>query len=81
MKKCLTLLVVLGLASTACTPRIYVIDRHTIMEDEAAGEWPKFEKELLDKSAATGPTPFPKTASGPGEQRVYNVLNGEMVNR
>ena len=71
---------VLGFLSlTACSPKIYVIDRHTIMEEEAAGEWPEFEKELLNRSQAQGPTPFAEIADGAEKSRLYNVLNSEMV--
>jgi hypothetical protein len=63
----------------SCTAKVYVQDRHTIMEEEAAGEWPQFEKELLTKSAEKGPTPFEKTRTSARKKRLYNVLNGEMV--
>jgi hypothetical protein len=61
----------------SCTAKIYVIDKHTSMEEEAAGEWPQFEKEILAKSQEQGPTPFQKTEINDRKRRLYNVLNGE----
>ncbi len=64
---------------TRCSPKIYLIDRQTVMEDEAAGEWPDFEKDLLDKSKALGPIPFAKTANTARKDHLYRVLNGELT--
>ena len=62
----------------ACTPKLYVVDRQTVLEEEAAGRWPQFEKELLEKSKAQGPTPFSKTPVTARRARLYNVLNGPL---
>lgn len=70
---------VLLAALTSCTAKVYVIDRHTIMEDEAAGEWPNFEKDLLTNAKEMGPMPFSKTELSARKGRLYNVLNGELT--
>lgn len=67
------------LATASCSFKYQQIDRHTIMEDEAAGEWPEFEKDVLDKSKEMAPTAFPKTDTNAKQKRLYNVLNGELV--
>lgn len=63
----------------ACVPKVYVIDRQTVLEDEAAGEWPEFERELLKKSKSHGPTPFSKVPTSKNRERLYNVLNGSLA--
>jgi hypothetical protein len=72
-----------GIAATfllmACAPKIYIIDRQTVLEQEAAGEWPQFEKEIVAKSLASGPTAFPKVPVTTAKKRLYQVLNGELV--
>lgn len=73
---CFTLLIPLF---GACVPKVYVIDRQTVLEDEAAGEWPEFERELLKKSKAHGPTPFSKVEMSKSRARLYNVLNGSLA--
>jgi hypothetical protein len=71
----------LGIA-TACTFKApNVIDRHTIMEDEAAGEWPDFEKDSRERTETMGPTAFQKVDNSAKKARLYNVLNGELANR
>lgn len=70
----LALLVLAG-----CSIKVDVKDRHTIMEDEAAGEWPDFEKDLVARSKESGPTPYRKTELNGKKKRIYNVLNGEMT--
>lgn len=64
---------------TSCAPKIYVIDRQTVFEEEAAGQWPQFDQEILNKAKVSGPTPFPKTPVNVRKQRLYNVLNGELL--
>ena len=78
--KCALLLLLASLA-TACAPKIYVVDRQTVLEEEAAGEWPQFEKDLVRKSKAQGPTPFTKTPMNASRSRLYNVLNGEVTSQ
>ena len=73
---CLSLVAVILCAG--CTPKIYVVDRQSVLEDEAAGRWPDFEKELIEKAKARGPTAFAKTPMNARRARLYNVLNGHL---
>ena len=51
-----------------------LIDRHTVMESEAAGEWPQVEKRLrLNK----GPLALRDVNDSRREERAFRVLNGE----
>lgn len=63
---------------SGCSPKIYLVDRHTVLEEEAAGEWPEFERALLEKSTSLGPVPYPKTALTEEQKRLYRILNGEL---
>ncbi len=67
------------LAATGCSPKIYVIDRQTVLEEEAAGEWPQFEKAIMQKSATGEATPFETVPVNARKRRLYNVLNGELT--
>jgi hypothetical protein len=68
-------------AVVGCAPKVYLNDRQTVLEEEAAGEWPEFEKELLEKSKSQGPTPFSKADSQSRNNHLYQVLNGEPVQK
>ena len=63
-----------------CTPKIYVIDRQTVLFEEAAGEWPEFEKSLLPKIKNRDPVRFSKNPSIGivNNDRKFLVLNGEI---
>ena len=63
----------------ACAPKIYVVDRQTVLEEEAAGRWPHFEQELLDHSRGKGPTAFSSVPMSTRRARLYNVLNGPIT--
>lgn len=65
------------LSTTGCSPKFYIIDRHTLMEDEAAGEWPEYEKEFLKNAPQSGPTAFQKVEQSAKKKRLYNTLHGE----
>lgn len=67
------------LLATACSPKIYVIDRQTVLEQEAAGQWPQFEKDLVNRLKAQGPTPLQQVPINAQRARLYNVLNGELT--
>lgn len=69
----------LGFWGIGCSPKVYLIDRHTVMEEEAAGEWPDFEKSLLETSSKMAPTPFKKTEISGDQKKLYQVLNGELT--
>ena len=66
------------MALAACSPKIYLIDRQSVLEEEVSGEWPDFEAELLNQTQASGPTPFPQVASSHRKKRLYQILNGEV---
>lgn len=73
--------ILIGIFLSGCSPKIYLIDRQTVLEDEAAGEWPDFEKDILEQSKATGPTAFSKTGESIQKKRLYQVLNGELTSQ
>jgi hypothetical protein len=73
--------ILISVSLAACSPKFYLNDRQTVLEEEAAGEWPDFEKALLERSKATGPTPFVKTENSTKRNKLYQVLNGEMTNQ
>jgi len=56
------------------TINVVLIDRHSVMESEASGEWPHVEERLqLHK----GPIPLRDVNESKKEQRTFKVLNGE----
>lgn len=79
MKRILPSLALAILFLPACAIKVYLVDRQTVLEDEAAGEWPEFEKQIMSRSLACAPEPFPVVAQSPNKARLFNVLNGELT--
>lgn len=65
--------------STGCVqlPDVYLIDRHTVMESEASGEWPELEQRFREAGVSKGPRRFAEDPLGGREDRALRVLNGE----
>jgi len=76
---CLVGTCVFVIFSLSCAPKIYVVDRQTVMEQESAGEWPQFEQELTGGAVAQGPTSFAKVPITEKKARLFKVLNGELI--
>ncbi len=67
--------------TTGCVslPDVYLIDRHTVMEAEASGEWPELEQRFLQQSISKGPTDLAKEPYDDRKKKAFNVLNDEMA--
>ncbi|QEP42861.1 hypothetical protein D5085_06810 [Ectothiorhodospiraceae bacterium BW-2] len=65
-----------GGCSIAPTVEVVLVDRHTVMESEAAGEWPQIEQRLRH-DLHTGPVPLSQIDTSGRQQRAFRVLNGE----
>jgi len=77
------LLAALALLLPGCVslPDVYLIDRQTVMEAEASGEWPKLEQRFRQAAPRKGPTPLAKEPSSKRRERAFRVLNGEFPAR
>jgi hypothetical protein len=67
----------LTLGASSCAPRVILLDRQTVLEEEAAGDWPDFEARLRDSAKVAGAEPFPSVDQSAAKRRRATVLNGE----
>lgn len=58
-------------------PDVYLIDRQTVMEAEASGEWPQLEERFRKQVPAKGPVDLAKEPSQKRRDRAFRVLNSE----
>lgn len=67
---------------TACVniPDVYLIDRHTVMEVEASGEWPELDKQFSSQALKKGPTSLASDPSSQRRDKAFRILNGEFSN-
>lgn len=57
-------------------PDVYLVDRHTVMEADAAGEWPQLEQGLRQQ-LHLGPLPYAGMDENLDQQPGFQVLNAE----
>jgi hypothetical protein len=77
MKPLVWLSLLIGLSGCVSLPDVYLIDRHTVMEEEASGEWPKLEARFRQQAVKSGPTNLAKEPAERRKERAFKVLNGE----
>lgn len=75
-------IIMVGLAAillSACVtlPDVYLVDRHTVMESEASGEWPELEQRFKKQSLSKGPVNLAKEPTERRRDSAFNMLNGE----
>ena len=70
-----------ALSTCACAPKIYVIEHHTILEEEAAGSWPKLEDQFRKDVKKKGATFFGHDEGKDGRKSALNIINGELTDK
>ena len=62
---------------TGCTPRVYIIDRPTLLEAEATGEWPELEEAVELRSLSLKPQPLAASEKKVEQKKPYRIIAGE----
>jgi hypothetical protein len=77
MRRLLMISVGCGLLSTGCLPDVYLIDRQTVLELEASGEWEELDQAYHKQALNPGPQPL-ETTSSPVEQRqIFSMTHSD----
>jgi hypothetical protein len=77
MKWLIWISLVISLSACVNLPNVYLIDRHTVMEEEASGEWPELEARFRQQAVKSGPTDLAEEPLERRKDRAFRVLNGE----
>ncbi len=77
MKRLGIIVAAISMSSCISLPDVYLIDRQTVMEAEASGEWPQLEERFTHTTPKTGPTDLATEPSSKRRDRAFRVLNGE----
>ena len=77
MKLLVYIFTVVSLSACVNLPDVYLVDRHTVMEEEASGEWPELESRFREQAVKNGPTNLAKEPMEQRRERAFRVLNGE----
>lgn len=67
---------ILGLL-THCTPSIHLIDRQTILDLEASGDWQELDKEFQGKGLTTGPLPSPNNRQQAARNKLFRMTHSD----
>jgi len=79
MKKLLLICGALSLSACVSLPDVYLVDRHTVMETEASGEWPKLEQRFRKEALKMGATDLVKEPDNQRRERAFRTLNAEFT--
>ena len=62
-------------------PQLTIADRHTVLEEDASGDWPELEQRLNQPLMGMGPVPLAADPEASRRrERAFNVLNGAFLN-
>jgi hypothetical protein len=69
--------IILVTLCSGCAPTLYLIDRPTMLEEQAAGEWHDLEKATEIAILRSKPEALAPSMMGRGGERVLKALPGE----
>lgn len=74
-------LIIMGysLFSVSCVPDVYLIDRQTVLEQQASGQWLELDKVLYEKALNKGPNSVKKTKNPIEDRVIYKMTHSDKV--
>ncbi len=77
---CVVLITLISLATlSACAPKIYVIERTTVLEEEAAGSWPELETRWKKANVKTAPRAVKTEEASEKQRRLTRALEPDSL--
>jgi hypothetical protein len=73
-------LAVMSATLWGCSPSIHLIDRQTILEIEASGDWQELDRKFQDQEVASGPLPLEKTKTKGDRRKVFSMTHSDKNN-
>lgn len=77
MHRLLSITVLSGLLGTACVPDVYLIDRQTVLELEASGDWQELDQAYQKQSLSAGPQPLESTSDQVEERQIFSMTHSD----
>ncbi len=62
---------------TGCIPDVYLIDRQTVLELEASGQWPELDMKYKEAALQAGPTPLEKTRDNVEARQIFSMTHDD----
>lgn len=61
----------------ACIPDVYLIDRQTVLELEASGDWKELDAKYQAKVLSQGPVPLEETSESIKERQLFMMTHAD----
>lgn len=79
--KCLGLFLFASAMQSACVPDIYLIDRQTVLELEASGQWPELDQKYKDMALRSGPTALESTRDTVENRQIFSMTHDDKAKK
>lgn len=79
--KGLGLLLISSVGMMACVPDLYLIDRQTVLELEASGQWPELDRKYKEMAVRSGPAPLESTRDTVESRRIFSMTHDDKVKK
>jgi hypothetical protein len=60
-----------------CAPTVYLIDRQTVLEIEASGDWQELDQKFHQNQLTSGPLPLEKTHEKAESSSIYAMTHSD----
>lgn len=81
LNACTLGLLSLSFTLSACVPDIYLIDRQTVLELEASGQWPELDQKYRDMALRSGPTALERTRDTVENREIFSMTHDDKVKK
>ncbi len=66
-----------SLLLSACIPDVYLIDRQTVLELEASGDWKELDQKFQAKTLSQGPIPLEETRDSIKSRQIFSMTHAD----
>ena len=81
MRLTLLMSLVCGTVLSACIPDVYLIDRQTVLELEASGDWVELDQQFQNQSLNAGPLPLESTQSRIEQRQIFSMTHSDFESK
>lgn len=60
-----------------CSPSIHLIDRQTVLDIEASGDWQELDKKFQEQEVASGPLPLENMKNKGERRKVFGMTHSD----
>ncbi|HYX32374.1 MAG: hypothetical protein M3Q07_06305 [Pseudobdellovibrionaceae bacterium] len=78
MRRLVMITVLSAFLGTACVPDVYLIDRQTVLELEASGEWQELDQAYQKQALNPGPQPLESTSDLVETRQIFGMTHSDL---